>query len=234
MRSLAAGKHVLVEKPFTRNPAHVEEAWDDAACRGLVLVEGYMWRHAAQTRLLVELLPRIGRLEALHIVFFGKLPPGDDVRYSPELGGGALLDLGCYCVSAARLIVGREPDRVYGEAVAGRRGVDESFTGLLRFGELAVTFSCGFATDGNPLEAIGADGVLSVPATFDRPLGLVLVDGAEHRVPPGDPYLAQLDDFCAAVRGERPPLLGRDDALGQARALDGLLRSAGAGVPVEL
>src|SRR3954447_6419381 len=127
MRALAAGKHVLVEKPYTRFPEQVDEAWDEAARRGLVLEEAYMWRHSAQTRLLCELLPQVGEVRAVHATFTGLIAREDDVRWVRELGGGALLDVGCYCVSAARLVLGRAPDEVHGEARIGRGGVDEHF-----------------------------------------------------------------------------------------------------------
>src|SRR5689334_24002305 len=69
MRALAAGKHVLCEKPYTRKPEEVEEAWHEADRRGLILSEGYMWRHGPQTRLLRELLPRVGALHTVHVTF---------------------------------------------------------------------------------------------------------------------------------------------------------------------
>ena len=71
--------------------------------RGLVLVEGYMWRHSPQTQLLLSLLPELGELQAIHSWFFDPVLREHDVRFVPELGGGALLDLGCYCVGALRL-----------------------------------------------------------------------------------------------------------------------------------
>ena len=143
MRALAAGKHVLCEKPYTRHPPQVEEAWAEAERRGLVLTEAYMWRHSAQTSLLRDLLPRVGEVQAVDVVFTARLEHGDDPRWSAELGGGALLDLGCYCVSAARLVLG-EPDDVHGQArLCG--GVDDHFVGSLRFGGAFATFQCGFA-----------------------------------------------------------------------------------------
>ena len=224
MRALAAGKHVLCEKPYTRRPAEVDEAWDEAERRGLVLTEGYMWRHAAQTRLLQELLPHVGEVRAVDAVFTATLGREDDPRWEAELGGGALLDLGCYCVSAARLVLG-EPDRVRGEAHT-RGGVDDHFAGLLRFGHVAATFQCGFTSAlVNRIEVIGSTGVLEVPQAFVQPPGVVLLDGEEHRVEARDHYRAQLDDFCAAVRGEHGPLIDRAEMRGQAHALDALLRS---------
>lgn len=233
MRALAAGKHVLVEKPYTRRPAQVDEACDEAERRGLVVAEAYMWRHSAQTRLLRELLPRVGPVQGVHVAFFGIAPRADDVRFVRELGGGALLDLGCYCVSAARLVLG-EPAAVHCEARLGRSGVDESAAGTLRFGDATATFQCGFTASLNRIEVLGADGNLTVPRAFVDPPGVVLLNGEEHRVDPGDHYRAELDDFCAAIRGEHPPLLGREEMAGQARVLDALLRSVETEERVEL
>ena len=102
MRALAAGKHVLCEKPYTRDPEEAETAWDEAERRGLVLMEAFMWRHAPQTALLLELLPQLGPLHSVHAAFSFRWWRGDDdVRLVPALGGGALLDVGCYCVSAS-------------------------------------------------------------------------------------------------------------------------------------
>jgi predicted dehydrogenase len=233
LRALAAGKHVLVEKPYSWVPAQVEEAWAQAASGGLVLTEAYMWRHANQTRLLRELLPRVGEVQAVRAAFFGRLPREDDVRFVPALGGGALLDLGCYCVSACRLVLG-EPDRVYGDAWLGRGGVDERFAGTLRFGPAVATFQCGFTATVNQLEVVGDQGVLLVPQAFVSPPGVVVLNGEEHRVDPGNHYRAELEDFCVAIRGERQVLNGREEMLGQARVLDALLRSAAAASPITL
>jgi predicted dehydrogenase len=223
MRALAAGKHVLVEKPYTRFPEQVDEACDAADLHGLVLEEAYMWRHSPQTRLLVDLLPRVGEVRAIHITFTGSLPREDDPRWVRELGGGALLDLGCYCVSAARLLLG-EPDAVHGEASVGRSGVDEHFAGTLRFGQIVATFQCGLTSRlVDEIEVIGADGVLRVPNAFVSPPGIVVLNGETHRVEPGNAYRAELEDVCAAIRGEREVLLGREEMRNQARALARLL-----------
>ena len=225
MRALRAGKHVLVEKPYTRRPRQVDEAWDAAGERQLVLQEALMWRHSPQTRLLADLLPRVGEVQGLHVSFFGILPREDDVRFDPGLGGGALLDLGCYCVSAARLVLG-EPSSVHGEATWGSTGVDLRFAGTLRFGDTAATFACGLTARQNRIEVVGAEGVLVVPQAFVEPPGIVVLDGDEHRVEPGNHYRAELDHFCAAIRGDAAPI-PRSEMLGQARTLDGLFASVG-------
>jgi predicted dehydrogenase len=224
MRALAVGKHVLCEKPYTRRPSEVKEAWE--AARGLVLTEAYMWRHSAQTRLLRELLPEVGEIRAVHTSFLARLTRVDDPRWVRELGGGALLDVGCYCVSAARLVLG-EPDAVHGAARL-RGEVDIGFAGTLRFGEITATFECALdATLHDTIEVVGKDGVLRVPNAFVNPPGVVVLNGEERRVEPGNHYRAQLDDFCAAIRGEHPVLLGRDEMRAQATALGRLLAGAG-------
>jgi predicted dehydrogenase len=173
-----------------------------------VLVEGYMWRHSAQTRRIAELLPALGELQSIHSSFFDPVLRPHDVRFVPSLGGGALLDLGCYCVGVARLLAGREPDAVHGEAWLGRGAVDERFAGLLRFDDLVATFACGFSGKVNTLDVVGASGVMHVPRAFSEPDGVVVVNGIEHRSAPGGDYRAQLDDFCAAIRGEGTPHAG--------------------------
>ena len=227
MQALAAGKHVLCEKPYTRRPEQVDQAWDEAERRGLVVTEAYMWRHSAQTRLLRDLLPSVGEVQSVHAVFSFPLTNDDSVRLVPELGGGALLDVGCYCVSAARLVTGEEPSHVHGEPWFGRGGVDERFAATLRFpGGVVATLQCGF-TGGplNAIEVVGSGGWLRVPQAFVNPPGLVVVNGEEFRVEPGNHYRAELEDFCAAIRGERVVLNDRPEMLGQARVLDALLRS---------
>jgi predicted dehydrogenase len=233
LRALAAGKHVLCEKPYSRRPDEVEEAFHAAGRAGLVLIEAFMWRHGEQTAKLLELLPEIGALQAVRATFSFRLTDTVNVRLEPEIGGGSLLDVGCYCVSGARLLAGAEPERVYGESATGQTGVDLRFAGTLRFpGGLVATFACGFTSPHQSLEAIGEDGSIVVTSPWINPTGELVLRGEPLRVPVRNAYLAELENFAAAVRGEAEPLLGRADALGQARTLDALLRSAQTGRPV--
>lgn len=234
MRAIAAGKHVLCEKPYTRRPAEVEEAFDAAERAGVVLSEGFMWRHRPQTRRLLELLPRIGELRAIQATFSFALTDPHDLRAQPTLDGGSLMDVGCYCVSAARLLAGEEPQRVSGEQVIGQTGVDVRFAGILRFpsGVLAE-FVSGFDADHVGLEAIGSEGSISVPEPFPGSAGRIVVNGEAIAAEAGDPYRFELEDLAAAIRGRGAPLLGRADAIGQARTIAALYRSAETGVAVE-
>ena len=181
-----------------------------------------MYRHHPQTARVAELVAggAIGELRAIRAAFSFPLAGSENVRLWPELDGGALMDVGCYCVSGARLLAG-EPERVYGEQVVGPTGVDVTFAGTLRFpGDVVATFHASMALPlRQELEALGSEGTLLVEAPFRVDFGgdvlLRRGDRVERvEVPEADSYRLELDDFAAAAAGERPPLLGRDDAVG--------------------
>jgi D-xylose 1-dehydrogenase (NADP+, D-xylono-1,5-lactone-forming) len=150
------------------------------------------------------------------------------------------MDVGCYCVSGTRLL-GGEPHRVHAEQVVGPSGVDVVFHGLLQLpDEVVGHLDCSFATPRfQRIEAVGEDGALVIEAPFRVDFGgdLLLVRGSTVErvdVPEADSYARQLENFAAAVAGEEPPALGRDDARGQARTIDALYRAAEAGESVSL
>jgi predicted dehydrogenase len=235
MAALAAGKHVLSEKPYSRRPGEVVEAFDAAERAGLVLSEAFMWRHTRQTARLLELLPRIGRLQTVRATFSFPLENPANIRLRADLDGGSLMDVGCYCVSGARLLAGEEPAAVYGTQEVGPTGVDLRFTGVLRFpGGTVAEFTSGFTTDHEGLEAIGTTGSLRVPDPWHNRTGLIRLNDEEIRLDPGHPYQLELENVGAAIRGEASLLLGRDDALGQARAIAALYESAETGAEVRL
>ncbi len=233
--ALEAGKHVLCEKPYSRRPDEVAVAFDLAERRGLVLMEAFMWRHTPQTARLLELLPEIGDLQTIRASFNFPMATDVDIRLEPALDGGALMDVGCYCVSGARLLTGEEPARVSGEAVAGPSGVDVRFAGVLRFpsGVLAE-LSCGFTTDHRGLEAIGTTGTLAVADPWQAVAGRVILNGRAVDTAPTDPYGAELVNVIAAIRGSAAPRLGRADAIGQARTIAALYESAAEGRTISL
>jgi predicted dehydrogenase len=241
LRALEAGKHVLCEKPLTRRAEEAEAAFDLAARQGRLLAEAFMWRHHPQAKRLRALVDEgaIGRLRLVRAVFSFALSDLANVRLAGDLAGGALMDVGCYCVSGARMLTGREPERVYGEQVLGGSGVDVAFAGTLRFGDVLAQFDCGFVVGArDELEAIGEEGSLFLddPWHSRAPLIEVRRAGGTERVEveTADPYACELADFARAVRGEHEPLLGRADALGQARAIEALYRAADTGAPVVL
>jgi xylose dehydrogenase (NAD/NADP) len=241
IRALDAGKHVLCEKPLSRHPDDVERAFDAADKNGRILMEAFMYRHNPQTMRLVELVEdgAIGRLRLVRAAFSFPLADATNVRLNAELEGGALMDVGCYCVSGSRLLAG-EPEAVYGQQVAASSGVDELFAGTLRFpGGVLAEIDCGLILpERDELEAIGEEGsiFLDDPWHSRSPVLELRRDEGTERIElePEDSYRLQLENMSAAVRGRAQPLLGRADALGQARAIEALYRSADEGGPVSL
>jgi len=244
LRALEAGKHVLCEKPLTRYPAEIETVWGLAESRGLVVCEAFMWRHLPQTKRFAELVSAgaIGELQFVRSLFsFAMSDPATNVRMKREWEGGSLMDIGTYCVSGIRLLAG-EPLAVYGEQVPGGDGVDVRFGGLMRYesGVRGLFYSSFESPSRKELEAIGSEGVLRLHDPWHAWRGGIELQREEEaeseriEVETGDSYRLELDDFARAIRGEKEPLLGRADALGQARALAALYISAEEGRPVEL
>jgi len=246
LRALEAGKHVLCEKPFSRRPAEVDRAFELADSKGLVLSEAFMWRHHPQTKRLAELVGQgaVGRLRLVRAAFgfpLGATRGPDDTRLSPELDGGSLMDVGCYCVNAIRLFAG-QPERVEGEQVLGESGVDVCFAATLRCpAEVLGQLDCGFVVpDRAALEVVGEEGSLVVGDPWHaRVPGIELrgEDGTRTEtisVERANSYRLEIEDLCAAIAGNTAPLLGRDDAVGQARTIDALYRSADGAGAVEL
>jgi xylose dehydrogenase (NAD/NADP) len=232
IRTLEAGKHVLCEKPFSRHIADDERAFDAAEAAGLHLSEAFMYRHHPQIARLKALVASgvIGELRVIRSAFSYSLYDADNIRLRTDVEGGALMDVGCYCVSGSRLL-GGEPESVVGAAHIGASGTDWVFTGQIRFpGDVVALFDCGTSLpDRSELEAIGTEGSLLLPDPWhgQSPVIEIRRNGSVERVEiePANPYQLELEDMNAAIRGERAPLLGRADALGQVRTIEALFRS---------
>jgi predicted dehydrogenase len=235
IRALEAGKHVLCEKPLSRRAAEVERAFDVAEREGGLLMEGFMYRHNPQTHRLAQLIQEgaIGALRMICAAFSFPLPGTPNVRLEAGLDGGALMDVGCYCVNAARLFAGGEPVHVTGEQVQGGDGVDVAFAGTLAFdrGVLAHFDSGIDMAPRSALEVVGAEGVLFAGDPWHCNTPVIEVRRTDE--PPDrieiervDSYRLEAENFSAAIRGEAAPLLGREDAVGQARAIEALYAAA--------
>jgi predicted dehydrogenase len=241
VRSLEAGKHVLCEKPLDRRPEEVERAFEAADRADRLLAEAFMYRHNPQTAKVRELVAggAIGSLRLVRAAFSFSLDEPENVRLAADLDGGALMDVGCYCVSGSRLVAG-EPGTVYGRQVTGPSGVDVLFAATMSFpGDVVAQFDCGFVLpDRDELELIGDQGSLFLddPWHARRPLIELRRDGGveEIALDPVDSYRLELENLSDAIEGRGEPLLGRADAVGQARAIEALYASAASGEPVSL
>ncbi|HEX6761690.1 MAG TPA: Gfo/Idh/MocA family oxidoreductase [Gaiellaceae bacterium] len=241
IRALEAGKHVLCEKPLSRDVAEVEAAFDAAERTGYLLSEAFMYRHNPQMRRLTELIAdgAIGELRLVRSVFSYSLYDEQNIRMRPDLDGGALMDVGCYCVSGSRLLAG-EPETAYAQAWFGPTGTDWVLTGSLRFpGDVLAIFDCGTAlVDRDELEAVGSEGSLFLddPWHGRKPVIELRRRGEVERIEleQEDSYRLELENLSDAIRGEAPLLLGRGDAVAQARVLAALHESAMSRNPVPL
>jgi predicted dehydrogenase len=218
-------------------PEEVDRAFDVAEREGRVLAEAFMWRHHPQVARARELLDAARSATCASSARTSRSPPDrDDIRLQAALDGGGLMDVGCYCVSGCRAMAGAEPERGYASYVAGghgRRRRARRHAALprrraralrLRAAYPAATSSRrsapGLAVLDDPWH--GRDAVIESAAATAR---------RARRDRPANSYALELADFEAAVRGEREPLLGRDDALGQARTIAALYTSAERNAP---
>jgi D-xylose 1-dehydrogenase (NADP+, D-xylono-1,5-lactone-forming) len=241
IRALRHGKHVLCEKPLSRDPKDVGRAFDVAERENRLLMEAFMYRHHPQTRRLVELIHEgaVGRVRVIRAAFGFVAADPTNIRLSKSLAGGGLMDVGCYCVSAARLIAG-EPERVSAEQVLGGDGVDVVFAAVMRHPKDVLShFDAGLALDSRDLlEVVGDAGslLLEDPWHCRNPVIRLRHDGTTEQIEieRANSYRLEAENFSAAIRGEATPLLGRDDALGQARCIQGLYEAADRGQTVTL
>jgi D-xylose 1-dehydrogenase (NADP+, D-xylono-1,5-lactone-forming) len=242
LAALEARKHVLCEKPYSRRVEEAEEAFDLAKRQRRVLMEAFMYRHHPQAAKVKELFENgaVGDVRLVRAAFSFVLADVRDIRANAELDGGALMDVGCYCVSGARYLLG-EPERVIGEQIMGRTGIDISFNGTMRFAnDVVAQFDCSFALPRyQRLDVVGDEGWLLVDAPWRTDWeGELLIRHGEHlsriEVPPADAYELELRNFADAVAGKAPPLISADDSIGQARVIDALYRSATEGRAIDL
>jgi predicted dehydrogenase len=200
-----------------------------------------MWRHHPQTAAVSRLVAAgaIGQLRLVRATLsfpLARVHGPEDARFDPALDGGSLMDVGCYCVSGLRLVAG-EPTQVYADHVVGPSGVDVALTATLRFpGDVIGHLDCGFVLPYRcELEVVGDTASLSVADPWHvRTPGITLRHEPEpERIEPewievesADSYRLELENLADAVERRAPLLLGRDDAVGQARAIAALYRSA--------
>jgi predicted dehydrogenase len=241
IKSVEAGKHVICEKPFSKRPEDVEASFEAAENAGRLLTEAFMYRHNPQTAKLVELVRggAVGDLRVVRSAFSYSLYDTDNIRLRTDVDGGSLMDVGCYCVSGSRLLAG-EPESVTGQAFIGPSGTDWVCTGAMRFPEdVHALFDCGTCLpERDELEVIGTEGSLFLDDPWHCHEPVIEVrrpDGGVERIElePVDSYRLELENLADAIAGDAALLLGRDDALAQARTIDALFRSAENGTTVQ-
>jgi len=240
LKALAAGKHVLCEKPMTVHPAELEAL--QAAAGPLCVMEAFMVRFHPQWLRARELVRggRIGELRAVQVFFSYFNTDPRNIRNQVEQGGGALNDIGCYAITAGRFFFDAEPLRTV--LLIDRDaafGTDRTTSGLVDFGQgrqLGFTVSTQCAPY-QRVQLCGTRGRIELLIPFnapkDGPTRLLIDDGSAldgsgitvETLPPCDQYTLQGEAFSRAVRGEVPLLYGIEDARQNARIIAALFRS---------
>lgn len=243
IRCAEAGKPVLCEKPLARSAAEAQTMVDAFAARGLLLAEAFMYRFHPQTQQVVRMVEAgaVGDVTVVQAAFCFPVSREDDIRLSQPLAGGALMDVGCYCVSVIRLLTGAEPERVHAVAAFGARsGVDEALAGVLGFASGAVAhFDCGLRSyRTHTYEVRGTRGRILVPEGFvmDPGAGTVIRHWQGTRydeidIGPADHYQLMVEDFADALLAGRAPRFAPQDAVANMRVIDSLLAAARAQPP---
>jgi predicted dehydrogenase len=237
-RAAAAGKHVLCEKPLAPTAADARAMAAACAAAGVRLLEAYVTPHHPRARALASLIAagRLGAPRFARALFTGVLSRRDDHRWRPEMGGGALLDLGVYCVAPLLAVAGRAPERVEAAASVTASGVDASFAGWLDFGDgFTATIECSFdAPERQSLEIVGTEAALTVerahtPGPDDVAFTLRSRDGRVEEVVAGgdDPYRIMVEHFGALVRGEVATCRSPAASIATLAVLDRLRAAAG-------
>ncbi len=246
VRALRAGKHVLCEKPMATTAAEAAAMADAADESGRLLMEGFMYRFHPRTGRVRQLIAAgaIGQVRTIRATYSFQLAAATDVRSSTvdadirsqrHLGGGALYDVGSYCVNAIRFYSGKEPRRVVGwSSRDGHADVELRAGGILDFGDgTSGDFFCSMDTfGGGQVEVYGSEGKLSIPIAFrvrpTDPAPSVTIATREGSVVEtfdhDDQYRLEIEAFVSALSGERPPLAVAD-SVANAAVLDALRES---------
>jgi predicted dehydrogenase len=237
-----SGKHVLCEKPLATTSADAERMIQACEAEGVLLMEAFMYRLHPTWEAVTSLVAsgRIGELKTVQSWFsYFNDDPGD-IRNLVETGGGALYDIGCYCVNLSRMLFGAEPERVGGSVLRDPvMGIDVLTSGILDFGDVVATFTC--STRAEPDQRVhiyGTEGRISLEIPFnippDRPTRVSLTAGGDPPVrpetevftfDPANEYTIQAERFAAAVLDGGQVPIPPSDAVGNLRVIEELFRS---------
>ncbi len=251
IRALRAGKHVLCEKPLAVSVAEAEAMAGAARDSGRVLIEAFMYLAHPQTLKLMELVRdgAIGRVRHVRTSFCYRVRNHvGNIRFDPNLAGGALMDVGCYCISFAQRLARAEPSEVHAVSTQHVSGVDEVTTVVMKFPcGMTSEFTCGMMlqTD-NSAFVCGEEGFLRVPIPWKPPPGRGEVIQAYstppkqdspgskpltpepiiHRIADDRPlYGIEADAFADAVLNHALPFISIEESLAIARTIERVRRA---------
>lgn len=243
VRALEAGKHVLCEKPLALSPEGVDAVADASARSGRIATEGFMYRHHALTRRVQEVVSSggIGEVRSIAGAFSYPRSREDDVRLDPNLGGGALWDVGCYPVSYAQLIAGADVASVTGRHQLGPTGVDEQFSAVITYAngasaQASASFRDPYRTF---MRIVGTVGTIEIARPFrPEPIDAFSLtrDGVRDTIEVvGHPiFVDEIFDIEDAALGGKPPRMSLGESRTLATTLGALIASARTGRPIHV
>lgn len=240
IKAAQAGKHSLVEKPFAGSLAEAEKAAQAAQQHGVKVMEAFMWRFHPMHRRARQLVRdgAIGDLRLVRSAFTFTLSRGANVRLSPEMAGGGVMDVGCYCISIARFFFEAEPTRVFARAEFDPEfDVDMLASGVLEFPQGTALFDCGFALPFRcDYEVVGSQGRIFTPnAILPGEEGTLIIETGnktEQETFPGvNQWQLEFEHLSRSIVLDTPLDYDTGDALRQQRVIDAVLRSARSGQP---
>lgn len=238
IKALEAGKHVLCEKPIAMTAAEAQTLVDAARAHPkLKVMEAFMYRHHPQWQRARQMVAegKIGELRTIQTIFSYYLDDGDNIRNIADVGGGAMMDIGCYAVSVPRFIFGTEPRRVSGIVEYDPRfKTDRLASAILDFGSGTALFTCG--TQLSPYQRVnifGTEGRIEIEIPFnapaDRPCKIWHERAGkieEITLATCNQYTLQGDLFSLAVLNNTPVLTPLEDAVANMRVIEAVIQSA--------
>ena len=252
IKALEAGKHVLCEKPLACNAGEATEMAAVAEAGGRLLMEAFMYRFHPRSRRVKQLVDEgaIGAPRLVRSSFCFRMSRADwndprNARLKPEMGGGALLDVGCYSVSVARWLLGQEPVQVQAQAEYHPKGVDVHMVGALGFpGEGLASFEASFITALQQTFCVtGPDGAIELPhdafVPWEHDAAFYMRDpdeetGQKHVIPGADEYRLMVEHFADAAMGRSELMSRPEESIQNLRVLDALSQAARSGKTVKL
>lgn len=237
IKSADAGKHVLCEKPLGLTEAECREMSAAATANDVRFMEAFMYRFHPRTERVLELIRDgvVGELKMIQSTFTFRLTKPDNIRLQPELGGGALMDVGCYCINVSRTMAGSEPVEVQAFETKAPSGVDNMMAGTLRFSnDVFASFECGLNTKRRESYEIGGtEASLRIADAFLPGTDDVVIeehrDGEEpilHSIAGVDEYQCMVEHFADCALNDSEPRYSADEAALNMRVIEALYQSA--------
>ncbi|WP_136604830.1 Gfo/Idh/MocA family protein [Paenibacillus dokdonensis] len=240
LKAAQAGKHVLCEKPVALNAAEAAEMAAACSKAGVIFAEAFMYRYHPKHRRIQEIVEsgEIGTIRAIHGCFtYNDLKDKRNVRYQKHMGGGSIYDVGCYPISAARMILGQEPlAAAVLASFSSEHEIDLMASGVIEFpDDVALTFDCGMSASPRcELQVLGSKGRIELPLAFgwehdEEPPQLIVYEGdtrREERLGVFNSFALEADAFAAAVLEDEMLPFGPDDAVSNMKVIDACMKAA--------